>query len=119
MITSCFRVALVTTHSLMRTSVRATPTVVPRVASRTRSDCKGRHSRLTRHAHPRQLCHPAWYHSSNEATWRHNQIQGKYVYIGEQLRAYGHMAAGKLEGYNIISTNHPQQPDRTIYGMFR
>lgn len=29
------------------------------------------------------------------------------------------MAAGKLEGYNIISTSHPQQPDRTIYGMFR
>lgn len=59
---------------------------------------------------------------ANSAQWRKNSIQGKYIYISDNLRAYGSMLNNRLDGYNIL-WSRPASKDpaaeRTVYGMFR
>ena len=49
-----------------------------------------------------------------------------YIYISDNIRAYGCIVNGKLDGYNIVSIvpskiqqYKGQQKSKTIYGMFR
>ncbi len=64
------------------------------------------------------------------ADWKDNMIDGSYIYLADGLRAYGTMANGRLDGYNIISTTTAYSGNgqsgqystasiRTFYGTFR
>lgn len=63
------------------------------------------------------------------AHWNRNIIHGKFLYMSDTIRAFGNMAANRLDGYNIVSVSSSknvepkpkgkEEPERTVFGMFR